>query len=185
MENAVTINQKPVSIREYNGQRVITFRDIDTVHERPEGTARRNFRANRKHLIEGVDYHVVTRDNSMDEIRTLDVSIPPKGITVITETGYLMLVKSFTDDLAWKVQRQLVNTYFRAKALSKYSTKATSLGEVVNLIREFRLMANSMGYHARDIADIAIDLCEQFNIKVPEKFKKPVTPGQMSLDAIN
>ena len=26
-----------------------------------------------------------------------------------------MLVKSFTDDLAWKVQRQLVNCYFRTK----------------------------------------------------------------------
>ena len=32
---------------------------------------------------------------------------------VVTESGYLMLVKSFTDDLAWQVQRQLVNTYFR------------------------------------------------------------------------
>ena len=26
---------------------------------------------------------------------------------LITETGYLMLVKSFTDDLAWSVQREL------------------------------------------------------------------------------
>ena len=37
------------------------------------------------------------------------------GTTLITESGYLMLVKSFTDDLAWKVQRELVNTYFRVK----------------------------------------------------------------------
>ena len=27
-----------------------------------------------------------------------------------------MLVKSFTDDLAWKVQRELVDSYFRARA---------------------------------------------------------------------
>lgn len=33
---------------------------------------------------------------------------PNAEITLITETGYLMLVKSFTDDLAWKVQRELV-----------------------------------------------------------------------------
>ena len=39
----------------------------------------------------------------MSEKRTL--KIPPKGLTVLTEMGYLMLVKSFTDDLAWKVQR--------------------------------------------------------------------------------
>ena len=31
-----------------------------------------------------------------------------------------MLVKSFTDDLAWKVQRQLVNTYFRAKEVNPF-----------------------------------------------------------------
>lgn len=35
---------------------------------------------------------------------------------LITETGYLMLVKSFTDDLAWKVQRELVDSYFRVRA---------------------------------------------------------------------
>ncbi|MDE6019975.1 MAG: phage antirepressor KilAC domain-containing protein [Ruminococcus sp.] len=28
-----------------------------------------------------------------------------------------MLVKSFTDDLAWEVQRQLVNTYFRVREI--------------------------------------------------------------------
>ncbi|MBS6504229.1 MAG: ORF6C domain-containing protein, partial [Clostridium sp.] len=38
----------------------------------------------------------------------------PKGL-LITESGYLMLVKSLQDDLAWKVQRELVNNYFRVK----------------------------------------------------------------------
>lgn len=33
----------------------------------------------------------------------------------MTESGYLMLVKSFTDDLAWEVQRQLVKCYFSVK----------------------------------------------------------------------
>lgn len=27
---------------------------------------------------------------------------PNNLVTILTETGYLMLVKSFTDDLAWK-----------------------------------------------------------------------------------
>ncbi|MDC4242763.1 hypothetical protein NE398_21855, partial [Clostridium tertium] len=40
----------------------------------------------------------------------------PKGL-LITESGYLMLVKSLQDDLAWKVQRELVNNYFRAKQI--------------------------------------------------------------------
>ncbi len=39
-------------------------------------------------------------------------------IIVMTESGYLMLAKSFTDDLAWTVQRELVNNYFRARTVS-------------------------------------------------------------------
>ncbi|MFW6030263.1 MAG: hypothetical protein ACOCRO_08430, partial [Halanaerobiales bacterium] len=34
--------------------------------------------------------------------------------------GYLMLVKSFTDDLAWRVQRELINSYFKSKEMAKY-----------------------------------------------------------------
>lgn len=34
-----------------------------------------------------------------------------------------MLVKSFTDDLAWSVQRQLVKIYFRAKTLENFINK--------------------------------------------------------------
>ena len=30
-----------------------------------------------------------------------------------------MIVKSFTDDLAWKVQRQLINTYFRSRQIQQ------------------------------------------------------------------
>ncbi len=39
-------------------------------------------------------------------------------MTFLTRTGYLMLVKSFNDDLAWKIQRQLVNRYFETKPLT-------------------------------------------------------------------
>ncbi len=34
------------------------------------------------------------------------------NIIFLTKTGYLMLTKSLTDDLAWKIQRKLVNHYF-------------------------------------------------------------------------
>lgn len=113
--NAITIiNNNPLSIKEYSGQRVVTFKDIDTLHQRPEGTAKRNFTENRKHFIKGVDYLLVKpSDFQRYEIRTLE--IPNRGLTVFTEPGYLMLVKSFNDDLAWAVQRALVNSYFKGK----------------------------------------------------------------------
>lgn len=111
----LTVNNQPLQIKEYDGRRVVTFKDIDTVHSRPNGTANRNFKSNKQHFIEGEDYYKVCAD----EIRRNKImSISPKthqDVVLITETGYLMLVKSFTDDLAWTVQRELVNSYFRQK----------------------------------------------------------------------
>lgn len=109
--NAIVINSQSVLVKQYNGHRVLTFKDIDLVHGRPEGTARKRFNDNKKHFVEGEDYYNVQKS----EKRTLTFDVPNRGLTVITESGYLMLVKSFTDDLSWEVQRQLVKSYFRGK----------------------------------------------------------------------
>jgi len=114
LSSLVKINNQNLEVKEFNGQRVVTFKDIDTLHERVEGTAGRNFRENKERFIENVDFFFVKpADIQNNEIRRSEIN--NSGTYLITESGYLMLVKSFTDDLAWKVQRQLVNTYFRAK----------------------------------------------------------------------
>lgn len=110
---------KMPEIKVWNGQRVVTFKDIDEVHGRKPGTARRNFNSNKKHFIEETDFYTIYQNdsnvrNSYNE-NTVFGKIPPKGLTLLTETGYLMIVKSFTDDLSWDVQRQLVNSYFKVK----------------------------------------------------------------------
>lgn len=40
MKDLITINNQDLKIKEFNGQRVVTFKDIDLVHERVEGTAK-------------------------------------------------------------------------------------------------------------------------------------------------
>ncbi len=110
MSELIKINNQQLPIKEYNGQRVVTFKEIDAVHKRTPGTAHRNFKANRNRFIEGVDYYKLQKD----EIRPFGINSPNGGI-IITESGYLMLAKSFNDDLAWQVQRELVNSYFRNK----------------------------------------------------------------------
>lgn len=96
-----------LQIKEYRGKRVVTFKDIDTVHKRPEGTARKRFNDNRRHFISGVDFFKISPSEFRTAIGNMD-SRQQNEVTLMTETGYLMLVKSFTDDLAWKVQRELV-----------------------------------------------------------------------------
>lgn len=115
MNDIITVENTEMQIREYNGQRVVTFKDIDTIHQRVKGTARNAFNRNRRHFVKGVDYVTLKPDEqeNIDYVRL--AYIPKKGITLLTESGYLMVVKAFTDDLSWQVQRQLVNTYFKAK----------------------------------------------------------------------
>lgn len=121
----VKINNNNLSVKEFDGQRVVTFKDIDMLHERVEGTAKRNFNEHKKHLIKNVDYFEVKQsDFQKYEIRTLE--IPNRGLTLVTESGYLMLVKSLQDDLAWKVQRELVNNYFRVKSGQSLNTSKLS-----------------------------------------------------------
>lgn len=154
-ENSISINSNKLPIREYNGQRVVTFKDIDAVHERKDGTAKRNFYTNKEHFIEGVDflkitaYEFRTLFGGLDERRQMD-------IVLITESGYLMLAKSFTDDLAWKVQRELVNNYFRGKPTepeqltletSEYHYFPKTLnGEPVMTVADFAYFTNLSTY---------------------------------------
>ncbi|MDS1005325.1 ORF6C domain-containing protein [Clostridium sporogenes] len=139
MSNLIKINNKNLQIKELEDQRVVTFKDIDILHERVQGTAGRNFSENKKHFIEGVDYFHL----SYEELRSTNfVERPnPKGLILITESGYLMLVKSLTDDLAWKVQRELVNKYFKIKedpykSLSKELKAVLILDEKTQEIEE-------------------------------------------------
>lgn len=111
----LAVSEIVLPIREYKGQRVVTFKDIDEVHQRPSGTARKRFNENKSHFIEGEDYFV----QKTDEAKLLFDIIAPSGLVLITETGYLLLVKSFKDELSWNVQRRLVNTYFRAREVAE------------------------------------------------------------------
>lgn len=108
----------PIKKKEFDGQMVVTLKDIDTLHQKPEGTAKRNFNQNKKHFIEGVDYYRLAA-SQLYEIRTVENQESGirsnNGGYVFTQTGYLMIVKSFTDDLSWEIQRRLVNGYFAAQ----------------------------------------------------------------------
>jgi len=142
-----------IQVKEFRGQRVVTFRDVDELHKRPEGTARKRFNDNRKHFIEGEDYFV----RNPDEARREFGIIAPNGLVLLTESGYLMLVKSFTDDLAWQVQRALVKSYFRAKEAFANQARGNRLREleVEARVRNARVReARMLHTMAKDFADI-------------------------------
>lgn len=111
----MSVGDAALSVIEYRGQRVVTLAQIDAIHKRPPGTARRNLSANRSRLIAGEDFVEITANEiRAQSLRAFFPARTPKGV-LLTESGYLMLVKSFNDNLAWTVQRQLVTNYFRPR----------------------------------------------------------------------
>lgn len=151
MNEIVHIGNADISVKEYRGQRVVTLSDIDAVHSRPDGTARRNFNTNKKRFIAGEDYFVV----GSDEIRTSRIfPISDNDFmdkTLITESGYLMLVKSFTDDLAWEIQRQLVSSYFKVRQTvdERLSPETKMLFQMINQIATSEIKAKE----AKELAE--------------------------------
>lgn len=153
--NEVLIESTKVAIKNYNGQRVVTFKDIDRVHNRVEGTARKRFNDNRKHFIEGEDYFKITPSEFRTTIGIMDKR-QQNDITLITESGYLLLVKSFTDDLSWIVQRELVKSYFREKHRESLNSETT---DVVDLPYHYV----DKTFNGIPIITIA-DLCNFYNL---------------------
>ncbi|ELR5204651.1 ORF6N domain-containing protein [Providencia rettgeri] len=192
MNNLITINKTQMPVVEYQGQRVVTFSMIDLVHARPEGTARAAFNRNREHFIEGVDFHELTADVIRTEsLSSVFAPRTPKGL-VLTETGYLMLTKPFNDDVAWQVQRELVNSYFRPpqtaiselemiariashnaqqqRQLNRIDEKVEQMHEAVEQIKQGTIPAGWIGYSmAKTKSGLTIDKCKtlakQYNIR--------------------
>lgn len=121
MAELVKIEGTELSIKEYNGERVVTLMDIDFVHQKKSGSSKRTFERYKSHFILNEDYFELTRKELGDKLSPNEkiVGNPNLKTYLLTESGYLMVVKGFTDDLSWQVQRQLVNAYFKAKAQSQ------------------------------------------------------------------
>jgi hypothetical protein len=78
MNALVSINGQNVPVIHYRGQRVITLAQMDTLHHRAKGTAKRNFAEHRNKLIVGEDYFRIgsgelAEVTTSDEFRTYSV----------------------------------------------------------------------------------------------------------------
>jgi toxin-antitoxin system, toxin component, bro family len=124
MNELITINNTQVEVKEYEGLRVVTAWDIAKVHGREVREITQNFNYVKDKLLKNEDYFLINKEKISESKILIQDFIPNnvKEIPLFTESGYLMLVKTFTDDLSWDIQRQLVKTYFRFKEAQKTMT---------------------------------------------------------------
>lgn len=156
VSDLIQISNTQIEIKEYKGQRVVTFKDIDMVHERPEGTARQTFNRNRERFVEGEDFFVCETYEAKERFNI----VAPNGVALITEQGYLMLVKPFNDEKSWDIQRKLVSSYFKVRQM------ATDLSPQMQMLYgmlDQMAQTERQAREAKEIAQKAIDTTE--NIK--------------------
>ena len=115
MNELVKIDGIELTVKEYQNQVIMTSWDIAKMHERDVKDVNQNFKRHQDKFILGIDYFVIPKEKISETQIVIQEFIPNnvKEISLFTETGYLMLVKTFTDDLSWSRQRILVNNYFR------------------------------------------------------------------------
>ena len=125
MNKIVSINNNNLTIKEYEGQRVVTLWDIARLHGKDVRSIRMNFENNKRYLIEKEDYYLIEKqsefavniiDSKEINYHSLNAS---KNIPVFTESGYLMMAKPMQDELSWQIQRQLVKSYFKVQEIKQ------------------------------------------------------------------
>lgn len=112
--NKILINGVEIETKEYKGQRVITSYDVAKLHEREPNEITKNFNRNKKKFVTEKDYFTVKRSEFSERFKIGQDFIPNnvKEIQLFTERGYLKLTKTFTDELSWKIQDMLIESYF-------------------------------------------------------------------------
>jgi len=162
MKNLVTIEGAKLERIEFNGQAVISLPMVDKVHKLTEGNARRAFNRNKHRFLAGEDYFnlpyedwsILSGTNCPAQIgkrptQMVGTNCPDQrpqrpdqkghkgNMTFLTLSGYMMLAKTFTDDLSWKIQRMLVKSYFEAtKTVSDLKDDIIALqGQLIDALR--------------------------------------------------
>ena len=149
------MNEKELSIVEYQEQRVVTTKQIAEVYGASEKTVRQNFKRNIDKFIEGKHYYLL-KDDELKDFKSNNttncgavVSSRAKNLYLWTERGALLLAKSINTDTAWEAYERLVDFYFEKKEqVANSSTELLALANVVTTL------ANTVSELAKTVSSI-------------------------------
>lgn len=118
-------------------------------------------------------------DDEDKGVAKCDTPSGAQTMTIINESGLYSLILSSKLPNANKFKRWVTSEvlptirktgHYEAPG---YSPKATSIGEVVNLIKITRQTMKEQGATPTDIAKTVKKICEQFGVNLPQCFIKP------------
>jgi hypothetical protein len=82
-------------------QRLLSFKEIDSLHQQPKGTAFRAFKLRQQGLVEGEHYYYLPAETHTAEIDSLRragrIYESTVNVVLVTEAGYVLLRQALTD----------------------------------------------------------------------------------------
>lgn len=118
-------------------------------------------------------------EDDVDEIPIQDSIGRMQNTPIINESGLYSLILGSKLPSAKKFKRWVTSEVLPTirktghYEMSGYTPKATSLGEVVNLIKVTRETMKAQKASPTEIATAVKKICEQFGVELPECFIKP------------
>ncbi|WP_442871495.1 BRO-N domain-containing protein [Caproiciproducens sp.] len=149
-----------------------------------DATAALGYANSRKALLD----HVDDDDKGVTKRNTLGGA---QEITIINESGLYSLIFSSKLPKAKEFKRWVTSEVLPSirktgsYSLQEYPTKSTSAGEVASLVKCVDRIAIAKRCSADDRAEIANEICKQFNIVIPECFTQTSLMEQMALIVIH
>ncbi|MDE7327843.1 MAG: Bro-N domain-containing protein [Lachnospiraceae bacterium] len=129
-----------------------------------------------KSLNNAVANHVDDEDKGVTEMMTLGGK---QNFVIINESGLYSLIfgsklksaKRFKHWVTSEVLPALRKTgHYEMPGVGAYDAKATSVGEIVNLLLFTKKSMEKRGCGQQEIAEVSAELCSQFNIHMPKSF---------------
>ena len=117
MSNLIKVIDKDLEVKEWRNERVVTVYDVALLHSREVREVNQQFNRVKNKLILNVDYFIIPKEEYLQSLGVISNKARNKEVVLLTENGYLLLIKVFKDDLSWKVQRVLVDSYFKLREL--------------------------------------------------------------------
>lgn len=115
------------------GQKVVLDKTVAKIHGQPDREIRRRITDNENRFKENVDF--IDLKQRVEETHTLDflkeVGYAKQSITqanhiyLLSERGYMKLIKAMDSDTSWEVMENFIDEYFRMKEHIKTSTSPT------------------------------------------------------------
>ncbi|MDE9455463.1 ORF6N domain-containing protein [Xenorhabdus bovienii] len=115
-EQATEFSNKFPAI-EWEGKRVVTFAMIDKLHNKSEGASKADFSNHRSKFKNGVDAFLLKGKKELNPLPHGVVDSRASHLRLITESGYLILIKIMRDPLAWESQKEIIANYFNGRGL--------------------------------------------------------------------